>query len=131
MGSKARQHWLWYAYNTKTGGVLAYTFGPKTDESCRELLVLITPFNIGMITSDNRSSDGREVPKDKHLTGKILTQRIVRNNLTLRTHIKRLARKTICFSRSVRSTKKSSELLSKNTCSTDWMHHQKIYSYIV
>ncbi|ARD40922.1 hypothetical protein B6E78_10465 [Edwardsiella ictaluri] len=41
-----------------------------------------------------------------------------------RTHIKRLARKTICFSRSVRSTKKSSELLSKNTCSTDWMHHR-------
>ncbi|EOM9453779.1 IS1 family transposase, partial [Shigella sonnei] len=20
------QHWLWYAFNTKTGGVLAYTF---------------------------------------------------------------------------------------------------------
>ncbi|ABB62485.1 iso-IS1 ORF2 [Shigella dysenteriae Sd197] len=32
VGSKARQHWLWYAYNTKTGGVLAYTFGPRTDE---------------------------------------------------------------------------------------------------
>ncbi|AHA68683.1 Transposase [Shigella dysenteriae 1617] len=28
-------------------------------------------------------------------------QRIERNNLTLRTRIKRLARKTICFSRSV------------------------------
>lgn len=40
-------------------------------------------------------------PKDKHLTGKIFTQRIERNNLTLRTRIKRLARKTICFSRSV------------------------------
>ncbi|OZI15387.1 hypothetical protein CE195_01920, partial [Sodalis-like symbiont of Philaenus spumarius] len=25
------QHWLWYAYNTKTGGVLAYTFGSRTD----------------------------------------------------------------------------------------------------
>ncbi|AHA68951.1 Transposase [Shigella dysenteriae 1617] len=46
-------------------------------------------------------SYGREVPKDKHLTGKIFTQRIERNNLTLRTRIKRLARKTICFSRSV------------------------------
>ncbi|EMZ89307.1 putative transposase, partial [Escherichia coli P0305260.1] len=22
VGSKAHQHWLWYAYNTKTGGVL-------------------------------------------------------------------------------------------------------------
>ncbi|QPW26366.1 IS1 family transposase [Edwardsiella ictaluri] len=101
VGSKARQHWLWYGYNTKTGGVLAYTFGPRTDESCRELLALLTPFNIGMITRDDWGSYGREVPKDKHLTGKIFTQRIERNNLTLRTRIKQLARKTICFSRSV------------------------------
>jgi insertion element IS1 protein InsB len=43
----------------------------------------------------------REVPKDKHLTGKIFTQRIERNNLALRTRIKRLAREIICFSRSV------------------------------
>ncbi|EMZ89367.1 putative transposase, partial [Escherichia coli P0305260.1] len=37
VGSKAQQHWLWYAYNTKTGSVLAYTFDPRTDETCREL----------------------------------------------------------------------------------------------
>ncbi|ENF84718.1 IS1 family transposase, partial [Escherichia coli] len=43
----------------------------------------------------------RALPKEKHLTGKIFTQRIERNNLTLRTRIKRLARKTLCFSRSV------------------------------
>ena len=30
---------------TKTGGVLAYTFGPRTDQTCRELLALLTPFN--------------------------------------------------------------------------------------
>ncbi|OZI14639.1 IS1 family transposase, partial [Sodalis-like symbiont of Philaenus spumarius] len=93
--------WLWYAYNTKTGGVLAYTFGPRTDETGRELLALLTPFNIGMITSDNWGSYVKEVPNQKHLTGKLFTQRIERNNLTLRTRIKRLARKTICFSRSV------------------------------
>ena len=101
VGSKARQHWLWYAYNTRTGGVLAYTFGPRTDETFRELLALLAPFNIGMITSDDWGSYAREVPKEKHLTGKIFTQRIERNNLTLRTRIKRLARKTICFSRSI------------------------------
>ncbi|BEH98624.1 hypothetical protein KB20921_13800 [Edwardsiella ictaluri] len=27
VGSKAWRNWFWYAYNTKTGGVLAYTFG--------------------------------------------------------------------------------------------------------
>ncbi|ACR68694.1 hypothetical protein KB20921_13710 [Edwardsiella ictaluri] len=73
MDNKARQHWLWYAYNTKTGGVLAYTFGLRTDESCRERLALFTPCNIGMITRDERGRDGREVPKDNHLTGKIFT----------------------------------------------------------
>lgn len=57
--SKARQYRLWYAYNTKTGGVLAYTFGASTDETCRELLALLTPFNIGMITCDDWGSYGR------------------------------------------------------------------------
>lgn len=101
VGNKARQHWFWYAYDTKTGSVLAYTFGPRTDETCRELLALLSPFNIGMLTTDDWGSYARELPEEKHLTGKIFTQRIERNNLTLRTRIKRLARKTICFSRSI------------------------------
>ena len=54
-----------------------------------------------MITRDDWGSYAREVPEEKHLTGKIFTQHIERNNLTLRTRIKRLARKTICFSRSI------------------------------
>ena len=33
-------------------------------------------------------------------SGEIFTQRIERHNLNLRTHIKRLARRTICFSKS-------------------------------
>ena len=59
IGSKARQHWLWYVYNTKTGGVLAWTFGPRTDETCRGLLARLTPFNIGMITSNDSGSYAR------------------------------------------------------------------------
>lgn len=101
VGSKAQQRWLWYAYNTKTGSVLSYTFGPGTDETCRELLAQLMPFNIGMLITDKWGSYVWALPKEKHLTGKIFTQRIERNNLTLRTRIKRLARKTICFSRSV------------------------------
>ncbi|MFN5301384.1 MAG: IS1 family transposase, partial [Pseudanabaena sp.] len=38
---------------------------------------------------------------DTHLIGKKNTQRIERKHLTLRTRIKRLARKTICFSKSI------------------------------
>ncbi len=79
VGSKARPHWLWYVCNTKTGGVLAYTFGPRNDETCLELLVLLPPFSIGMITSDDWGSYARKVPKELHLTGKLFIQRIERN----------------------------------------------------
>lgn len=79
-----------------------YTFDPRVDETCMELLALLTPFNVGMITSDDWGSYAREVPKDMHLAGKIFIQRIERNNLTLRTRIKRLARRKICFTCSVK-----------------------------
>ncbi|GAL56258.1 putative transposase [Escherichia albertii NBRC 107761 = DSM 17582] len=61
------------------------------------MLALLTPFIVGMLTTDEWGSYTRELPKEKPLTGKIFTQRIE----TLRTQIKRLARRTICFSRSV------------------------------
>lgn len=101
VGNKSNRHWLWYAFDTKRKRVVAYTFGPRTDATCRQLLALLSPFQIGFITSDDWGSYAREVPAEKHLAGKIFTQRIERNNLTLRTRLKRLARKTICFSRSV------------------------------
>jgi insertion element IS1 protein InsB len=43
----------------------------------------------------------RHLPAAAHTVGKIHPQQIERNHLTLRTRIKRLARKTLCFSKSV------------------------------
>ncbi len=106
LGSKSRQRRLCFAYATKTGSLLACTFGRRTDETCRALLLLLTPFNIGMITRDDRGSDAREILKNMPLTGNIFTQRIERNNLALRTRMTWLACKTICFSHSVELHKK-------------------------
>ncbi|EAA3471553.1 hypothetical protein DQF39_23620, partial [Shigella flexneri] len=65
--------------------------------------------------------------KDKQVTRKgIFIQHMLYlecNNLTLRTRIKRLAHKTICFSRSVEIHEKSSAPSLKNTYSTDWKRH--------
>ncbi|CDG91426.1 Insertion element iso-IS1n protein insB (fragment) [Xenorhabdus bovienii str. feltiae Florida] len=58
-------------------------------------------FNIRFITTDNRGSYAREMVPEKPLVGKIFTQRIERHNLNLRIHIKRLTRRTICYSRSM------------------------------
>jgi insertion element IS1 protein InsB len=40
------------------------------------------------------------VHPEQHTTSKRSTQKIERKHLTLRSHIKRLVRKTICFSKS-------------------------------
>jgi insertion element IS1 protein InsB len=42
----------------------------------------------------------RHLETDVHCPGKRNTQKIERKHLTLRAHIKRLVRKTICFSKS-------------------------------
>jgi len=50
---------------------------------------------------DDWGSCQRNIPPQQHVISKKNTQAIERKNLTLRTHIKRLCRKSICFSKSV------------------------------
>ena len=48
----------------------------------------------------SNTSYQRHLPPKQHTVGKLSMQRIERKHLTLRTCLKRLARKTLCFSRS-------------------------------
>jgi len=50
--------------------------------------------------TDDWGAYERHIESDQHEIGKKNTQRIERKNLNLRTWIKRLTRKTICFSKS-------------------------------
>jgi insertion element IS1 protein InsB len=101
VGNKRQQIWLFYGFDTKRKKVLAHVFGPRTAGILKRLLHLLKEFSIGMFTTDGWPSYESQISQCKHLVGKICTQRIERHNLTLRTHIKRLARRTICFSKSV------------------------------
>ncbi len=96
---------------------------PRTYETRCELLGLLALFTIGMLTTDEWESYNRELPKEKNLTGKIFTLRIERNNQTLRTRIKRLARRTVSFSRSVKLHEKVIGTFIENIYSTNWHHH--------
>ncbi|EFT2923380.1 hypothetical protein KV223_004312 [Escherichia coli] len=54
-------------------------------------------------------SNPGEFPNEKSLAANQFTQRIERNNLPLRIRIKRLVRRTICFSRSPDERPKNTE----------------------
>ena len=100
VGNKDNQRWLWHALDRRSGKVLAYVFGRRKDEVFLELKKLLLPFGIQKYCTDGWGAYERNIPHEKHEVGKRKTQRIERKHLRLRTRIKRLTRKTICFSRS-------------------------------
>ena len=102
VGKKERQRWLWVAIDHKTRKIVAFAFGKRKHIVFKEFRKLLKPFGIRRYYSDGFSGYAKFLPKKQHTVGKQNTQRIERKNLTLRTRIKRLARKTICFSKSVK-----------------------------
>jgi insertion element IS1 protein InsB len=101
VGSKAQPRWLGHAIDHLTGVVLAYVWGTRADEVFLQLHTLRKPFGLVHFYIDAAGVYKRPLPVADHTVGKIQTQQIERKHLTLRTCIKRLARKTICFSKSV------------------------------
>ncbi len=100
VGKKANPRWLWHAIDRRTGQVLAYVFGARKDEVFLQLKALLEPFGIKRYCTDGWGAYERHLPVKLHQVGKRKTQRIERKHLRLRTRIKRLVRKTICFSKS-------------------------------
>ena len=96
---KSHQVWLWWAVDHETNVPLAYTFGTREHKYLDQLLALLEPFSIGTVYADNNYAYQEKLSPDKLVSGKKNTQKIERNHLTLRTRIKRLSRKTICFSK--------------------------------
>jgi insertion element IS1 protein InsB len=98
---KKEQRWLWHAVDHRSGQVLAYVFGRRQDEVFVKLKALLEPFGLTRYYTDSWGAYTRHIGSDEHHPGKRNTQKIERKHLTLRTRIKRLARKTICFSKSI------------------------------
>jgi insertion element IS1 protein InsB len=99
---KERQRWLWHAIDHQSGAVLAYVLGTHADPVFLQLKQLLAPFGISHFYTDDWGTYQRHLNPAQHEIGKANTQKIERKHLTLRRRIKRLARKTLCFSKSVR-----------------------------
>ena len=100
VGAKATARWLWHAIDQHTGRGLAYVVGPRKDAMFLTLKALLAPFGITRYYTDKAGVYQRHLPPAQHTVGKLTMQPSERKQLTLRTRLKRLARKTLCFSRS-------------------------------
>ena len=101
VGKKKEPRWLWHALDHRIGKVLAYAFGRRKDAVFVQLKALLTPFGITHYYTDYWDTFQRNLAPASHSPGKRHTQQIERKHLTLRTRLKRLVRKTLCFSKSI------------------------------
>ncbi len=99
VGNKKQQRWLWYAWEPRPKRIVAHAFGRRSKKTLRNLLKLLAGFKVAFWCTDSFSAYDM-LPNEKHITGKRYTQRIERENLTLRNRQKRLNRKTLGYSKS-------------------------------
>ena len=97
--SKANPRWLWHAIDPPTGTVLGYVCGRRQDDVFLRLQQLLEPFGITKVYTDGWGAYERHLAAETHHVGKENTQKIESKHINLRTRIKRLVRRTICFSK--------------------------------
>src|SRR6266436_9791930 len=97
--NKGNPRWLWHAIDHHTGQVLAYVFGRRKDEVFLRLQELLEPFGITRYYTDGWGAYERHIDVEQHQVGKENTQKIESKHINLRTRIKRLVRRTLCFSK--------------------------------
>jgi insertion element IS1 protein InsB len=99
VGKKAEPRWLWHAIDHASGTVLAYIFGRRQDTVFLQLKKLLEPFGITRFYTDGWGAYERHLVPERHVVGKQYLQTIESKHINLRTRIKRLVRRTICFSK--------------------------------
>jgi insertion element IS1 protein InsB len=90
-----------YSWSQELKQALSLTVGTRSKANLRKVVDPLLDAGVETINTDNYSGYKGVVPKKKHTTFKRRNNGIERQNLNLRTHLKRLSRRTICFSKSI------------------------------
>jgi IS1 family transposase/transposase-like protein len=91
--------WIVYALERKTKKVMSFSIGKRTKRTLESVINSITILKPKAIYTDGLRLYKSIIDPSIHKVKRFGTNSIERNNLSIRTHLKRLNRKTICFSR--------------------------------
>jgi insertion element IS1 protein InsB len=97
--SKSKKRWIAYAMRKDTKEVVDFSIGSRTNNTLRKVTDNLILSNAVKVFTDKLPNYNSLLPSAIHATEYRSTNQIERKNLTLRTHLKRLSRRTICFSK--------------------------------
>ena len=93
--------WIAYALDRESKQVVSYNIGPRTNTTLSVVTDTLRYAQAKYIYTDRLRNYRSLIDKYVHRTTYYGTNQIERQKLTVRTHLKRLSRKTLCLSRSV------------------------------
>ncbi|HRE77741.1 MAG TPA: IS1 family transposase [Flavobacterium sp.] len=100
ISNKSRPIWIVYALQRKTKKVVSFAIGKRTLRTLGTVINTLQLSKPKRIYTDGLRHYKSLTEKTIHCVKRYGTNQIERNNLTLRNNLKRLNRKTICYSKS-------------------------------
>lgn len=99
--NKNKECWVIYALDKESGKVVDLKTGNRNKKNLKRVIDTLLLSECEKIYTDKLDLYHRLIPEAIHRTRRYGTNKIERKNLCLRTSLKRLNRKTICFSKSM------------------------------
>ncbi|MGE8342152.1 MAG: IS1 family transposase [Flavobacterium sp.] len=93
--------WLVYALEKDSKKIVSFNVGKRTNKTLSRVLDTLKLSAAKKIFTDKLKNYKYLIDSKKHSVKRFGTNHIERQNLTLRIHLKRLNRRTICFSKSL------------------------------
>ncbi|WP_366937438.1 IS1 family transposase [uncultured Flavobacterium sp.] len=93
--------WIAYALEKESKNVVSFSVGKRTNRTLHAVTKTLELSDAKKIYTDGLRNYSSLIPSRLHVVKQFGTNHIERKNLTLRTHLKRLNRRTLCFSRSL------------------------------
>lgn len=90
-----------YSLESATGNIIDVVVGRRNKTNLRKITDTLVLSEAQQIKTDKLNLYGLIIPEDLHHTKNRGINKIERSNLNLRTHLKRLTRRSICFSKSL------------------------------
>ena len=98
---KDRLFWIVYALEKQTKNVVSFNIRRRTNQTLKKVITGLELSEAEKIITDKLKNYKFLIRPEIHSTKFRGINHIERKNLTLRTNLKRLSRKTICFSKSL------------------------------
>jgi insertion element IS1 protein InsB len=92
--------WIVYALEKESKKVICFNIGKRTNKTLNFVIKSLKLSQADKIYTDGLKNYKFLIEKKVHAVKQFGTNHIERNNLTIRTHIKRLNRRTLCYSKS-------------------------------